>query len=403
MRVQPPLDCHTDPIMKNIGICRKRDDGKTDSCYNEDMDFNGRRGTMATGCYDKICIIIPSLNPDDKLLRLLKNLQEGGFSHILLVNDGSKEECMHYFREAEETYGCIVLRHHVNFGKGAALKTAFNHYLNTFPDFDGVITVDSDGQHGLEDIRKCADDMLANPDALILGSRDFASAGVPTRSRFGNVMTRNVFRLLCGVKIADTQTGLRAMSSPLVKRFLRTKGSRFEYEMNMLIDCSEERIPIRQVGIETVYIEENKSSHFNPIADSLKIYAVFGKFLLSSLSSFLIDFILFSCFSYVFQVAGLGVWYVWPATLGARVLSSMCNYLINRNAVFKSADDNGHCLVRYYALAVVQMMLSAGGVYGLVKLLSFNDKIAKLIVDTVLFLVSFRVQRGWVFRQRRER
>lgn len=356
---------------------------------------------MAAETFDKIGIVIPSLDPDDKLLHLLADLRDGGFSRIILVNDGSKEACMPYFRQAEEAYGCVVLRHHVNLGKGAALKTAFNHYLNEFPDCAGVITVDSDGQHGLEDIRRCAEEMLAHPEALILGSRDFSADNVPARSRFGNVMTRNVFRLLCGVKITDTQTGLRAMSNELVERFLTTKGARFEYEMNMLIDCSEEHIPIRQVGIETVYIQENKSSHFNPIADSIKIYAVFGKFLLSSLSSFLIDFVLFACFSYVFRVAGLGDWYVWPATVGARILSSMCNYLINRNAVFKSVDDNGHCLVRYYALAVVQMLLSAGGVFGLVKLASFNDKIAKLLVDAVLFLISFRVQRGWVFRQKR--
>ena len=96
----------------------------------------------------------------------------------------------------------------------------------------------------------------------------------------------------------------------------------------------------------------------------------------------------------------MGDWYVLPATLGARVLSSMCNYLINRNAVFRSTEDGGRCLVRYYALAVVQMLCSAGAVYGLVSGLAFNDKVAKILVDTVLFLLSFRIQRGWVFRTR---
>ena len=179
--------------------------------------------------YDRICIIIPSLHPDDKLLALLKNLREGGFSRIILVDDGSGEKYRSYFRAGEEEYGCVVLRHHVNCGKGRALKTAFNHYLNTMPDCVGVVTVDSDGQHRLDDIRKCADDMLEHPEALILGSRDFSQENVPTRSRFGNVMTRNVFRLLCGVKITDTQTGLRAMANPLIERFLTTKGERFEY------------------------------------------------------------------------------------------------------------------------------------------------------------------------------
>ena len=349
--------------------------------------------------YQAVGIIIPAYNPDENLPRLVEALRAAGFSHILVVNDGSLPDCAPFF-EAAEAAGGVILRHHINFGKGAALKTAFNHLLNTWPDLVGAVTVDADGQHRLEDIEKCAADLLAHPDSLILGSRDFSREDVPARSRFGNVMTRNVFRLLCGVKIADTQTGLRGMARPLMVRFLTTKGNRYEYEMNMLIDCAEERIPIRQVGIETVYIAGNASSHFNPLVDSLKIYAVFGKFLLSSLSSFLIDFVLFSCFSYVFRTVGMGDWYVLPATLGARVLSSMCNYLINRNAVFRSTEDGGRCLVRYYALAVVQMLCSAGAVYGLVSGLAFNDKVAKILVDTVLFLLSFRIQRGWVFRSR---
>lgn len=355
--------------------------------------------------YDRICIIIPSLHPDDKLLALLKNLREGGFSRIILVDDGSGEKYRSYFRAGEEEYGCVVLRHHVNCGKGRALKTAFNHYLNTMPDCVGVVTVDSDGQHRLDDIRKCADDMLEHPEALILGSRDFSQENVPTRSRFGNVMTRNVFRLLCGVKITDTQTGLRAMANPLIERFLTTKGERFEYEMNMLIDCSEDNIPLRQVAIETVYIENNGTSHFNPIADSIKIYAVFAKFLVSSLSSFLIDFLLFCCFplfSIVWAPMPRPPLYVTIATVAARVLSSMCNFLINRSAVFRSTESGSRCLLRYYTLAVVQMLCSAALVSGLVYLTHINSQVVKIPVDAFLFLISFRIQRNWVFRQRRK-
>lgn len=157
--------------------------------------------------YDNICIIIPSLHPDDKLLHLLKNLRDGGFSRIILVDDGSGEKYASYFQIGEEEYGCVVLRHHINCGKGRALKTAFNHYLNTMPDCAGVVTVDSDrASTGWMISANARTRCWEHPEALILGSRDFSGQDVPARSKFGNVMTRNVFRLLCGVKITDTQT-----------------------------------------------------------------------------------------------------------------------------------------------------------------------------------------------------
>ena len=245
---------------------------------------------------------------------------------------------MSFFEQAKEA-GCVVLSHHVNCGKGRALKTAFNQYLNDYPDFLGLITVDADGQHQLSDVQKCARILFEKPSEMILGSRDFSLKNVPDKSRFGNIITRNVFRLLCGVKINDTQTGLRALSNTLIERFLNIKGERYEYEMNMLIECAENGIPLCEVPIETIYIEKNESSHFNPISDSIKIYSLFMKFLLSSISSFLIDIGLFSLFSVLFAFLEETT-AIWTATIGARVISSVCNYLLIRHAVFGSEKEN---------------------------------------------------------------
>ena len=357
--------------------------------------------------FSNVLVIIPSLSPDEKMIRLIQDLKGGGFPHILIINDGSTAEYDSFFRRAEEDYGCEVLRHYVNFGKGRALKTAFNHFLTAYPDCVGVVTVDSDGQHKLEDIQACCREMLAHPEALVLGSRNFAQSDVPFRSRYGNVITRQVFRLLCGVKISDTQTGLRALSAPLAKRFLTTKGERFEYEMNMLIDCSEEKIPLREVPIQTVYIEENASSHFHVLRDSIKIYAVFAKFLFSSVSSFVVDILMFTMFGWVIHLAvpewdSIAITSVLSlstlaATVAARVISSLRNYLLNWKLVFQSRGNGVTALLKYYLLAIVVMILSAFGVGALSSLTSIHKSIVKIPVDMVLFLISFPIQKHWVF------
>ena len=360
--------------------------------------------------FDKIVVVIPSLNPDDKLIKLLEDLKNGGFPHVLIVNDGSAASYDGYFRRAQEEFGCTVLRHHVNFGKGRALKTALNYFLNEYPGFEGLVTVDSDGQHKIADIRACCRAMQEHPEALILGSRDFSQSNVPFKSRYGNIITRGVFRVLCGVKITDTQTGLRAMSSALAKRFLTTKGERFEYEMNMLIDCADEKIPLIEVPIETVYIEENASSHFHPVRDSVKIYAVFGKFLFSSVSSFLIDIVMFSMMMWVIRL-GMPDWLntslpfvkistaIFVSTAAARVISSLWNYFLNRKVVFQSRANGAVTLVKYYALAAAMLILSAGGVSLFTWLTHWNSTVIKVPIDMLLFLIGFPIQKHWVFRK----
>lgn len=354
----------------------------------------------------QVCIIIPSLNPDNKLLTLLFDLKTAGFSHILLVNDGSSAEYDWYFETARDTYGCTVLTHAVNQGKGRALKTAFNHLLANCPDCPAAVTVDSDGQHLVGDIRNVARETLEHTDSLIFGCRDFSDSNkdIPARSRFGNVTTSRVLRLLCGITLSDTQTGLRGFPRETMRLFMKTKGERFEFEMNMILDAKENGIPLREVPIETVYIEENRTSHFNPLKDSLRIYAVFAKFILASLSSFLLDIGLYALFVWIMTLifpAMHKTQAVFASTVAARILSSLFNYTVNKTQVFRNKGQHRRTLLRYGVLCVCQMLLSAYGTSALYGLLKWDNTVfIKLVVDTILFLVSFRIQRGWVFKQR---
>ncbi len=347
---------------------------------------------------DEFIVIIPSLEPDVKLVKLAGELKAEGFARIVIVDDGSGPEYDKIFREAQEAGSCVLLRHCVNQGKGRALKTAFNYCLEQEKGFFGVVTVDSDGQHCPEDIRRCCQALAEHPDCLVLGSRDFAGKDVPWKNGFGNRLTRKIFGFLSGIHIQDTQTGLRACSAKLARKFLSTAGERFEYEMNMLMDCKEYGISIIEVPIQTIYLGEEGSTHFHPVRDSLRIYAIFGKFLAASLSSSVIDIIMFTVLIWLLKLFGADH-PILLATAGARIVSSIYNYLMNKGVVFRCEGNVRATLCKYYALCIVQMLCSAGLVSALFTFLHLNETASKIIVDTVLFLISFRIQKEWVFKK----
>ena len=347
-------------------------------------------------------MIIPSLEPDEKLMRLLEKLHDAGIKNIVLVDDGSGANYAPYFEQAQTRWGCVVLRHAVNLGKGRALKTAFNYCLNTWQDAPGCVTADSDGQHTPDSILAVMKALTQSPDALILGCRNFNQTDVPFRSSFGNKFTRFVFNTLVGVKVSDTQTGLRAIPTHFMQYLMNVKGERFEFESNMIIETRETNVPIVEVPIQTVYIEENKSSHFNPLRDSIRIYSIFGKFLFSSLSSSVIDILLFTLFCHLLQLSGVGALYILLATIFARVISATYNYFLNYKIVFKSEEHHGMAASKYVILAAIQMLCSATLVSFLYGLLggAVAETLIKICVDIFLFFISFHIQREFIYKKR---
>ena len=346
---------------------------------------------------DKVVVVVPSLNPDDKLLAVVTGLIDHGFKKIIVVNDGSSTEYEKYFNEVASHSECTVLKHYKNLGKGRALKTAFNYYLNNYQDYNGIITVDADNQHHIDDIINCAKALENHQDSLILGCRNFNLPHVPKKSRFGNKLTRFIFKSMCGIAVSDTQTGLRGFPTALVEEFVDIFGERYEYETTMLIETKKKNIPIFEVPIQTIYIEENKSSHFNPIRDSIRIYSLIFKFLWASLASSVIDLGLFTLFMYIFRNYEAYV-SIFISTILARVISSLCNFFINKNVVFNNNSLVKSTIVKYYILATIQMFLSYVCVNNLFSLLQINATLIKLIVDVILFFISFQIQREWVFK-----
>ena len=355
----------------------------------------------------KVSVVLPSLDPDEKLTAVIDGLLEYGFQDIILVNDGSKEENLHYFTDAAKAHPEItLLTHQVNRGKGAALKTAFSWFLANRPQGLGVITVDGDNQHHPEDTRACALHMLETG-RVTLGCRDFSLPDVPPRSRFGNRTTSLVFKLFCGITLSDTQTGLRAIPRSAVEPFTQVYGDRFEYETNMLLAMKTAGIPFDEVKIRTVYIEENKSSHFHWLRDSWRIYklilAHFFRYTLSSLVCAGVDTVSYWLLS--LGLSGLLSGFALTAAAGAaaRIISSLVNFFLNKNMVFRTKVSTGRALIRYYALAIPQMgaqILLTQGIYTLFRVSDHAGGIRTLwyvVVMVVLYFISYTIQQRWVF------
>ncbi|MDO5285577.1 MAG: glycosyltransferase family 2 protein [Actinomycetia bacterium] len=213
-------------------------------------------------------VLIPSYEPDHRLVRLLTELrQELPQAEVLVVDDGSGPRYRPVVAEAAAA-GATVIAHDRNRGKGAALKTGLRWVTEHAPGSD-VVCADSDGQHRPYDVARVA--AAVRPGTMVLGGRRFTGR-VPLRSRFGNTVTRHLFRLVTGTDVYDTQTGLRGYPYPLLEWLLRVPGERFEYELSALLAARGAGVEIVEVEIETVY-EARHSSHFRTVSDSWRVYA----------------------------------------------------------------------------------------------------------------------------------
>ena len=212
----------------------------------------------------KYIILIPSYEADNKLLNLLKEINKK--YDTIVIDDGSKDKSIY---DEVKKYAHLI-SYEINMGKGFALKTGFKYIKENYKDYV-VVCMDSDGQHDLSDAIKLCDYVSEHKDVLALGSRNWDKT-TPLRSRFGNGITRWVFKRKTGINIHDTQTGLRAFSNELMDYMLSIKGNRYEYEMNVLLNLKSKNIAHRELDIKTIYIDNNKGSHFKPIKDSFKIY-----------------------------------------------------------------------------------------------------------------------------------
>ena len=332
----------------------------------------------------KLIVLIPSYEPDENLTKLIKNLNKNKITSIV-VDDGSGKD----YKEIFDNLDTKVISYEINQGKGHALKEGYKYIKDNYKEYV-VVTMDSDGQHRIEDALNLYNYILENDDTLVLGKRPRGEK-TPLRSKVGNAITRFVFHIVSGQDVYDTQTGLRAFSNKLMDYMLKIKGERFEYEMNVLLYAKNNKIPIKELEIETIYIDNNSKSHFNAFKDSFKVYKEIIKFSLSGIISFLIDYILFIVFKVVLNNITI-------ANVIARAISSTINYIINKNIVFKSNKNIVKSLLEYYGFVLLILLINTI----LLNLLStiINPILAKLIVEIIMFIISWLFQKIFIFKRK---
>lgn len=340
-------------------------------------------------------ILIPAYKPDEALLRTLKALFSTGH-RLLVVDDGSGEAYADIFEKAAAY--ATVLHQNPNQGKGAALKRGIRYAEENLPECRYLVTADADGQHTPSDILRLIEHLKAEG-GFVIGARKMEGK-VPLRSRFGNAMTRFVFLVAGGKKCSDTQTGLRGFTRELFPFMQNIKGERYEYEMNVLMQCAQNGIAIKEIPIRTVYENNNESSHFHAIKDSFRIYktiflnSMLIRYGLSAVFCFLIDYTALEIFEHYISVKAL-------PTLLARCISSPVNYLINRKLVFHSNANKAASISGYIALVVAMAFVKSGLITLLYDTLGFKLIFADILVEIVLFISNFIIQKLVIFRKRK--
>lgn len=340
---------------------------------------------------NKVIVLIPAYEPTMVLIDLLKRLKKEMLD-VVVVNDGSCEEYNEVFDKVGK-YASLV-KHDVNRGKGAALKTGLNYIKDKYKDNYVVVTMDCDGQHSTRDALKIGKYALEHKEELVLGKR-VRSSKTPLRSRLGNAITRFFYRITTGLDVYDTQTGLRAFSNELVNFMLDVEGERFEYEMNVLLKCSLNKIKIKEIEIETIYIDNNSHSHFKAVRDSILVYGQIIKFLSSSIISFIVDYLMYSLILLLSNRLVM-------ANIGARVISASVNYSLNKKYVFRDERKGYKQVIQYILLAILIIIVNTIMLRVLVNYLDVNKYIAKVIVELLMLFISWIVQKRVIFKRKND-
>lgn len=340
-------------------------------------------------------LIIPAYQPGEGLVELVTQLARYAFDEIVIVDDGSGSSYFTIFDKVSTIDRVTLLLHESNRGKGAALKYAFRHVLRNGVEMDQrFITLDADGQHAVEDVVSIAQRCKNRRECIVLGVRAF-SENTPLRSRFGNQLTRKVLNWTKQVDLLDSQTGLRCLPPSFLEQSLTIEANRYDFELECILLAKQNGWPIEQHPIQTIYIDGNVTSHFRPILDSIRIYWVFVRYTIVSISSFALDIGLFTLLYYYSD-------YIIGSTYVSRMVSGTFNFLANKHAVFQSGEKQRYPreLLQYVGLAVFIATVSGVLVQKLVVLTAWQAPIVKIIVDGALFVVNFLVQRFLIFRPR---
>ncbi len=226
----------------------------------------------------RVAILIPAHEPGETLEYLIEGLLEAEVPAIIVVDDGSRATYRRVFERIAYLPSVHVLRQTQERGKGMALKTGMRYFLKHFGHYTGLVTMDAEGQHGVDDVLRVARALHKAPRLAILGARSFGRLGrgslgrrISRRRLLGNRLMAFLFRVFTGVPLSDAQTGLRGLPASLLARLVELPGSRYEYEMAILLHIARSGHPLAEQPVRMVSDAEISGSQFRPVLDSVRV------------------------------------------------------------------------------------------------------------------------------------
>ena len=343
----------------------------------------------------KVAVVIPCYNTGEACVDVITGARAAA-NAVLVVDDGSTDDTSEHIRQS----GAACLRLPSNAGKGAALKAGIEEVLKgrqgQLADvFDYILTVDGDGQHDPGDIPRFVSLAVRERADFVIGVRNVRV--MPPKSKIGNYFSRLVFFLGTGRYVPDTQSGFRLFSQSLAEALLRAVAwRRYETEAEILTKTVALGYTVATVEIPTIYFDENRRTHFDPLWDSMRVVAVLSRYALSSLAVTAVDF---SAFALLLPyVSGNVV----RANILARAFAVVAHFLLSREYVFRAKGQFRLSeVVRYGAIVLANLALTTW------MLLVFqgwgaSPILAKIIAQLAGFLFTFVVLDRFVFRGPRE-
>ena len=336
----------------------------------------------------KEIIVIPSYEPDNRLIELIKTIDLKQYT-VIVVDDGSGEKYHHFYEQLDKHVHLISYNR--NRGKGYALKKAFNYIKENIKEEYVVVTMDSDGQHIISDAKKLLTYAKKNPYTYVLGMRK-RDGKTPLRSRIGNSLTMFCYRFVTGKKVYDTQTGLRAFSNKLMDFLLGVSGNRFEYEMKCLLEIPKSDILIHEIEINTIYYEKNKGSHFKVIRDSYLIYKDFFKVSLAFIICLIYDYLMF-----------IFIFLITRNILYSNIISGMtsliCYGILNWENIVQSERDCTRLFIKYFPLAIIVLFFNTFVLNIFVNNFLINNYVAKIIVNIIFVSFYYLIHRSIIYKK----
>lgn len=323
--------------------------------------------------------LVTVFEPDANLVNFLKNLKQVGFE-VLVINDGSQETFNEIFSEAEKLVR--IIKHEFNRGIGASIKTGLEYIKKNCQGNYVVVTMNYNKNYEIEDIKSVCNEAKNNPNAFILGSKR-RDKDTSLTNKLGHEAMRFAYQHKTGVDIYDTNAGLRGFSNYLTDFLLNIKGSRKDYELNVLLKCAEQKIEIREIALKSGEIIETKKKELQ-ITPEKEIF----KFAMLSPFGLGIDFVLFLVLFLFSKQATVSL-------IFAKIVSSIVDYSRDKTHIYK-IEPNASKVTKLYFLFVFLIILVDCLLFGFLSTF-FNLPVvfAKIIGEIAVYAVCLGIREGF--------